>query len=60
MMNLPAIKVSRLGHLHIIIAPTVNKTSAIMIVGFLPIISDKGPISMAPTAPPITARDTMS
>lgn len=57
-MILPTISESMLQEKAIFAAPKVNKISEIIIVGFLPILSDNGPAIKAPINAPNYANET--
>ena len=54
------IKTAIVGATPITIAPIVNRISANIIVGFLPILSEKGPPIMEPNAAPRVANETIA
>lgn len=57
--NLPKIRTKIEGENAMIIAPKVNSISAIIITGFLPILSLIGPDNNDPIAAPSKAIDTI-
>jgi hypothetical protein len=59
MISLPTIRTQIVGAHAIITDPTVNKTSAVMITGLLPNLSERYPPISAPRAAPTSAIETM-